>query len=188
LKSFADIDWTVLKRLTTTQGVKDFDVFLDALPLNVGYNALIAAGMTWLIAGTAVFFTSMQIDNVSHLRAELAKVGALKPPIPIIKYDVVPDAAVQALEKKINETYKGVNFAGTPGSLTVSAQDTDYFPQFLAAINTIQNGGRNWRVTISSLCAGNDCPTSKLSAVLKIETARVGDAPKEDADSAEEKK
>jgi hypothetical protein len=146
----------------------------------VGYNALIAAGIAWLLAGTAVFFTSMQIGSVSQLRTELAKVGALKPPIPVIKYEPVPEASLTGLEKKILETYKGVNFVGSGASLTLSAADTDYFPQFLAAIGTLENGGRNWKVSIDSMCVGNDCTGSKLAAVLKVEVARVGEAPKEE--------
>jgi hypothetical protein len=189
LKKFADIDWDALRRTVTSQGVKDFDSFLDALPLNVGVNALIAAGIAWLVAGTSVFFTSMEISNVSHLRAEVAKVGALKPPVPVIKYDPVPEAQVAALQKKITETYKGIHFIGSTASMTISAEDTDYFPQFLAAVSTLQNGGKNWRVTISSMCVGLDCVGSKLSAVLKIETARIAEAPKDDAEAgAEDKK
>lgn len=178
-KNLGKIDWSMVKRLTSPQGVKDFDAFLDALPLNVGYNALIAAGITWILAGSAVFFTALEVEKVSGLRAELAKIGALKPPIPIIKYDPVPEASIKTVQNKILETYKGVSFAGSSGSLTVSASDTDYFPQFLAALNTLQNGGRNWRVNLTSMCVGSECSSSKLSAVVKVEIARVTEAPKE---------
>jgi hypothetical protein len=185
LKNLGNIDWNALKRYTSPQAVKDFDAFLDALPLNVGYNALIAAGMAWLLAGSSVFFTSMQVEKVSKIRTELAKVEALKPPVPIIQYVPVSEASLKDLQKKITDTYKGVTFVGTSSSLTVSALDTDYFPQFLAAINTLQNGGKNWRVSVNTLCVGRDCATSKLMANLKLEVARVGDAPKQDEDEAE---
>lgn len=179
MKNFGNIDWNALKRYTSPQGVKDFDEFLDALPLNAGYNALIAAAIAWLLAGTAVFFTSMQVETVSKIRTELAKVEALKPPIPVIQYTPVPEAALKDAQKKISDTYKGITFAGSSAGLTVSAQDTDYFPQFLAALNTLQNGGKNWRATITSMCVGRDCTGSKLSATVKLEIARVGEPPKE---------
>lgn len=180
MKNVGNIDWSVLKRATSPQGMKDLNIFLDALPMNVGYNALIAAGIAWVLAGAAVLFTSMQIENVSHLRAELAKVGAMKPPIPLIKYEPVPEASLDALKKKILETYKGINFVGGASGLTLSAADTDYFPQFLAALSTLENGGKNWRVSVDSMCVGSDCPSSKLLAVLKVEVARVGAAPVEE--------
>jgi hypothetical protein len=179
VKQLANIDWNALKRLTSPQGVKDFDAFLDGLPLKAGTNALIAAGIAWIVAGTAVFFTTMEIEKVGNLRAELAKVGALKPTVPVITYDPVPETQLVPLEKRTVETYKGIAFAGTASALTLTAGDTDYFPQFLAAINTLQNGGRNWRVSLTSLCAGADCTSSRLSAVLKVEMARVDDPPKE---------
>jgi hypothetical protein len=187
VKGMGNIDWNALKRYTSPQAIKDFNVFLDALPLNVGYNALIAAGMAWIIAGVAVLFTSMEVEKVSKLRTELAKVVALKPPIPIIQYIPVPEASLKDIEKKISDTYKGISFAGGASSLTVSAADTDYFPQFLAAVNTLQNGGRNWRMGVTSLCVGRDCTGSKLSAAFKLEIAKVGEAPKEPEPGSDDK-
>lgn len=175
-----NIDWQAIKRYTSPQAVKDFDAFLDALPLNVGYNALIAAGIAWIVAGATVFFTATEVGKVSSLRAEMAKVEALKPPIPIIQYIPVSVDALKPLEKRLSSTYKGINFTDTGGSVTVSAQDTDYFPQFLAVINTLQNGGKNWRVSIDQMCIGRDCPAAKLVASLKVEMARVGEPPKEE--------
>lgn len=175
-----DIDWNKMRRMANVQAVKDLDSFLDELPLHAGYNALIAAGIAWLLAGTSVFFTATEIDKVSALRAELTKISALKPPVPILKYDPVPEDALKGIEKKITDTYKGVSFVGSGSKLTLSASDTDYFPQFLAALNTLQNGGRNWRVNITSMCVGSECTSSKLAADLTVEMARVVEAPSED--------
>lgn len=173
MSGFNNFDWNQLKRYANAQAVKDLDKFLDAMPVTVGYNALVAAGMAWLIAGIAVFFTAMEVDHVSNLRAELAKVEALKPPIPVVTYTSVPPATLEALQNKLKATYRGIAFAGSSSSVTVSASDTDYFPQFLAAVNFLQNGGKNWRVSINSLCIGRDCKGSKLAANLKIEAAKV---------------
>lgn len=181
LKNFKNIDINSFKKYFTAQAVKDFDAFLDALPLNVGYNALAAVGIAWIIAGGAVVFTSMEVEKVSKIRAELMKVEALKPPVPVIEYLPINQGLISDTIKKIIETYKGVNvIAGSGGSVTVSAADTDYFPQFLAAISFLQSGGKNWRVRIDSMCVGKDCPTSKLSATLKVEVAHVGEPAKKD--------
>ena len=184
LNTSGKIDWTVLKRLTTPQGVKDLDRFLDDMPVNVGYNALIAAGVAWIIAGCAVFFTAMQVENVSKLRADLMEVEALKPPVPILKYTPVADAVLKELEEKIKITFSGIGFIGSGGKVTLSAQDTDYFPQFLGAVSFLQNGGRNWRVKIDTMCVGRDCTSSKLAAVLTVEQVRV-DIPQPEGEVTE---
>ena len=179
MKDLGKIDWRVVQRYTSPQAVKDFDAFLDALPINVGYNALIAAGLAWIIAGAAVLFTSIEVDRVTNLRAEMMKVEALQPPIPQLKYFPVGKASIDALGKKIAETYKGITvISAGDGKATVSATDTDYFAQFMAAVNTLQNGGRNWRTSIETFCVGRDCKTSKLVATLKIELAKISDPPK----------
>ena len=53
-------DFKQMKRITDPQAVKDLDRFLDKLPSNVGYNALIAAGITWALAGGALLFASTE--------------------------------------------------------------------------------------------------------------------------------
>lgn len=185
---FKNIDINSLRKYFTAQAVKDFDAFLDALPMTVGYNALAAVGIAWIIAGGAVVFTSMEVEKVSKIRAELMKVEALKPPVPVIEYLPINQNVINETTKKIMETYKGINIvAGGSGSVTVSAADTDYFPQFLGAMSFLQSGGKNWRVRIDSMCVGKDCPTSKLSATLKIEVAHVGEPSKQEEEKTSEK-
>lgn len=179
MADFGKIDWRVLQRYTSSQGIKDFDLFLDSLPINVGYNALIAAGMVWVIAGAAVLFASMQVEKVTSLRAEMIKVEALQPPIPQLVYSPVSQQEIETLGKKINETYPGINVSQSgEGRAIVSAQETGYFPQFMAAISTLENGGKNWRITLDEMCMGRDCVGSKLSATLKVEFARISEPKK----------
>lgn len=181
MKNLNNIDWNVIKRYTSPQAVKDFDAFLDALPVNAGYNALIAAGIAWIIAGGAVLFTSMEVDRVSTLRTELAKVESLQPPIPLLNYFPVGKADIDTLGKKITATYPGLSVVTTgDGKVTISASDTDYFPQFLAGVSTMQYGGKNWRVTTDSMCAGIECKVSKLVATLKVDVATIGAPRKEE--------
>lgn len=183
-----NIDWNgVFKKYSDPQAVKDFDKFLDDLPMNVGYNALIAAGIAWILAGGTVLFASQEMDKVSKTRAELMKVQALQPPIPVLKEIPVPQATLKEVTKNLTEIFKGISIVQSgDGKLTVSAQDTDFFPQFLAALSYIQRGGASWKVNIETFCAGRECQGSKLSATLKIDLIKVGDPElaKEGGDAA----
>lgn len=186
---FRKLDFNALKRYTSPQAVKDFDAFLDAMPMNVGYNALIAAGLVWVMAGSAIMFTSMETEKVSKLHTDLMKVQALQPPVPVLKHIPVDKDQLKVLTDRISATFKGVSVtSNTPGSVSVSAQDTDYFPQFLAAISYLQRGGKNWKVRISTFCAGRDCQGNKLAAELKVEAVRLGEPEiKEDTGGEDEK-
>lgn len=172
---FKKIDWVALKKYTSPQAVKDLDRFLDAIPMTVGYNALMAAVFSWVLAGTAVFFTSIETGKVSKMHSDLMQVQALRPPIPVLQYVPVGSSVLKNLSDKIMATYKGVNLTPADGAVVVTAADTDFFPQFLAAISSLQRGGRNWKVRIDTLCVGTGCTGSKLTANLKIESVRIGE-------------
>lgn len=175
MKNLGKIDWRSMQRYTSPQAMKDFDHFLDATPLNVGYNALIACGIIWIVAGFAVLFTSMQVEKVSKLRADLMEVEAMQPPIPTIKYIPVPKTSLEPVANKAKDTYAGVNLIVGEGDVVLSATDTDFFPQFLGVISFLQNGAKNWKVRINTMCVGRDCTGSKLSANLKVEAVRIGE-------------
>lgn len=183
------INWnSLIKKYSDPQAVNDLDRFLDDLPTNVGYNALIAAGFAWLLAGTAIFFTSQETEKVSKLHAELMQVEALKPPVPTLQYIPIGQEAIAVISERIGKTYKGLSLVPESGGIVVTALDTDYFPQFMAAISTLQRGGRNWKVKVDKLCVGRACAGSKLSATLKIELVRFGDpeTKKEDDNTDED--
>ncbi len=189
MKEFGKIDWRALQRYTNPQAMKDLDQFLDALPITAGYNALIAAGIAWVLAGAAVLFTSTEVSNASQLRAEMAKVESLQPPIPVLQYLPVPKDSIERISKRVTESYKGISVVVSAGKAVVSASDTDFFPQFLAAISTIENGGKTWKVSLDKLCVGKDCKGAKLSADLKVESVRVGEPapPVEEKEDGKEK-
>lgn len=178
LMDLKKIDWVVLKRYTSGQAVKDLDRFLDAIPMTVGHTALAAAGMVWVLAASAVFFTSVETGKVSKMNADLMQVEALRPPIPTIQYMPVSDVVLKPLAEKISSTYKGITISTGEGMATLSGQDTDFFPQFLAAISYFQRGGRNWKVRVDKMCVGTGCVGAKLSASLKIESVRIGEPEK----------
>ena len=173
---FKKINLSTLKKYTSPQAIKEFDIFLDSLPANVGQNLLIMVGIVWIVALGAVFFTLEQTDNVNKMHTELMQVEALQPPIPVLKYIPVNQDRLRILGDKLTASYKGINIlAGTGGEITVSSQDTDYFPQFISTIGYIQRGSKNWKVNVISLCVGRDCKSAKLMAKLKVETVRIGE-------------
>ena len=170
------IDWRSLQKYTNANAIKDLDSFLDNLPLNVGYNALIAAGIMLLLAGASVWFVSGEAAKVRAIHAELMQVEALKPPIPVIKYIPVDRAVLKDIGEKLAETYVGIAIAaGNNGEVVISSQETDYFPQFLATISYFQKFGKSWRVETKNLCVGRDCKRGKLSIKLKVDVVRVGE-------------
>lgn len=174
MKGFDNINMRTLQRYTNAHAIKDLDKFMDDMPTNVGYNALIAAGLAWLIAGASVVFTTIEIGKVTSLRTEMMKIETLQPSIPVLKYTPVAKTEIDNIGKKIEETYYGVKVISSgEGEATVSASDTDNWPQFMAAINTLQNGAKNWKIKFSTLCVGRDCTGSKLSAVVKIDYVRI---------------
>lgn len=174
LKKF---DVSSLQKYFTPQGVKDLDRFLDALPLNVGTNALIVVGLVLSMAAASVWFTAQETEKVSKLHYDLISVEALQPPVPVLNYTPVKQIVLKPIADKIAKTFAGITTGGQgDGEVTFSAQDTDYFPQFLAAISYLQRGGKNWKVQISKLCVGRDCKTGgHLSATMKVETVTFGD-------------
>jgi hypothetical protein len=159
----------MIQKYTSPQALKDFDSFLDNLPLNVGNNALIAAGVVCLMGAASMWFCAEQLQNVSKLRTELTNVQALQPPVPVLKYVPVKVDVLKPVAAKIEATFKGVKLDATDGDVKISAADTDYFPQFLAAISYLQRGGRNWKVKTESMCVGRECKAAKLSADMKVE-------------------
>lgn len=184
-----NVNWSALKRYANPQAVEDFDRFLDAMPVNVGYNALIAGGIAWLLAGGAVLFATTETEKVSKLHSSLMEVQALQPPVPVLKYIPVDQEVLKALVTKISATYKGVVMVTSgSGSVTLTAQDTDYFPQFLSAISYLQRGGKNWKVKINTLCVGRDCVGSKLNAALQVELVKFGEPEAKKEGKTEEHK
>lgn len=174
LKNF---DINTLKKYTNAQSVKDLDKFLDALPVTAGYNALIAAGLTWVIAGLAILFATTETAKVAELRAQLLEVENLKPPVPSIDYVPLNKTAIQTYLDKIDriELYPILTLSSpSDGKLDITGSDTE-FTAMTYAIGHIQGGGRNWHVDLDSLCVGRECQGGSLKASLKISTIRINE-------------
>lgn len=173
-KSASSFNWRKLQKYLNPQAVKDFDKLLDNLPLTVGYNAIIAAALMWLLAGGAFFFASSETKKATELRAELLAVEALKPPVPEVVYTPVSKAALEEMAKRINELgYPELTLrAESDGSMKITGP-TSALGAFRNAIGQVAFGDKGWRVELQSLCAGRECEGSGLSADLKISAARI---------------
>ncbi len=176
---FKKFDVNKLKRLMDPNAAKDLDKFLDNLPATVGYNALIAAGLTWLLAAGAVLFAMTEASKVAELRTELLKVESLQPPVPVI--DFVPvgksqlDGFVESVER-IN-LYPVLTFrVAGDGKLEINSK-AEEFTAMTYAIGHVQGGGKNWKVEVDSMCIGDECQGGTLQTSLKVSTIKVGDAP-----------
>lgn len=171
------IDMAALQRLANPQAIKDFDRFLDAMPLNVGYNALIAAGIAWVLAGIGVLFASMEASKVTALRADLMEIESLRPPIPELEYVAIGKSNLSELAKKMEKLYPGITIlVDGEGSVTVSGSAVSYYPQFRAAIGHFQSGGKSWHVNVEQLCVGRECKGPSLQAELSVEAAHIAEA------------
>lgn len=170
-------DFKSLQKYANPQAMKDFDRFLDAMPLNVGYNALIAAGIAWVLAGAAVMFASMEASKVTSLRADLMEIESLKPPIPELEYLPISASSLSGLAKKMEKLYPGISIlVGGEGKVTISGSAVSYYPQFRSAIGHFQSGGKSWHVNVNSLCVGRECKGPSLQADLRVEAAHIAEA------------
>ncbi len=173
----AKLDLKKIQGYLSAEKMKDLDRFLDALPGNVGYNALIFAFSTWALAAAAVLFAVMATKDLTELRTKLLEVEALQPPVPEITYTPVSKSNLQKVVDGIEGLYPGVSYIiDGNGEVSVSAGDVRYIPQFKSAISHLQNGGKMWRTQIKDLCFGKECSGPKLQGTLSFYMVRVEDA------------
>lgn len=178
-KKLKNFDWRSLKSITNPNAVKDLDKFLDKLPLTVGYNALIAAGLVWVLAGGAVLFATTEASKAAELRAELLEVESLRPPVPEIQFTPVPKSSLETFVEEIEdaELYPVLTLrASNEGMITITGNDSE-FTAMTYAIGHIQGGGKNWHVAVDSMCLGPECTGGTLKADLKVSMIKVMDAP-----------
>lgn len=182
---FKNFDASKLKRLMDPNAAKDLDKFLDNLPTTVGYNALIAAGFTWLLAAGAVLFAMTEASKVAELRTELLQVESLQPPVPVIEFVPVNKTQLESFIESVERInlYPVLTFRVTgDGKLEISSK-AEEFTAMTYAIGHVQGGGKNWKVEVDSMCIGPECQSGTLRADLKITTIKVGDAPAPPAQS-----
>ncbi len=170
MKSF---DWRVLQRYLTPQASDDLNHFLEKLPQNAGQTVLIAAGAAWVLAAAMGLYTTVQLQNMTELRAELKETQALQPVVPKIKDVPVNPKEVEAFAKVLEKNYPNLSIDQKGAAIFISAKSTAHFGQFREAVGHVQNGGTGWRVSVERLCVGRECDKNKLGALLKINKVSV---------------
>lgn len=172
-KSLKSFDWRSLKKYTSSQSADDLNAFLEKLPQNVGQTMLVITGVAWAAAGALGLYTTVQLQNLTELRAELEEAEALKPAVPVIQDVAVDTQAIKAFVDKMVETYNGIDIKASGSSIIITAKSTAQFGRFREAVGHVQNGGSGWRVNIDRLCVGRECGKEPLAASLKINKVSV---------------
>lgn len=170
IKSF---DWRSLQKFTSAQAGADLNTFLENMPQNVGKKMLIVAACAWVCAGGLGLYTTVQLQKLTEIRAELEEASALKPNVPSVRDVAVSGAEVQRFIERIKDTYGGLEIKVSGTSILITSNTTASFGQFREAIGHIQNGGSGWRVNIDRLCVGRECDRYPLAASLKINKVSV---------------
>lgn len=168
-----DFDWRSLKKFANPNAADDLNVFLEKLPQNAGQTMLIIAGIAWGAAGMVGLYTTVQLQKLTEVRAELQEADALKPKVPQVKDVAVNPDEVKKFVGKMKETYGGLEISASGPKITITANTTASFGQFREAIGHVQNGGSGWRVNIDRFCVGRECQKYPLYASLKINKVSV---------------
>ncbi len=166
--AFKSFDWRVLQKFFSPQATEDLNVFLEKLPQNTGNTMIVIAACAWAAAGMVGLYTTVQIQQLTELRAKLQEAEALKPIVPKIKDVPVGKAEVAAFVDKIKGIYTGLSIKAAGSSIVITTKSTAQYGQFREAVGHVQNGGAGWRVNIDRLCVGRECSRDALAAALKI--------------------
>jgi hypothetical protein len=170
---FKGLDAGKLKKLTDPKAAADLNHFLEELPTTAGQNALIAAGLAWMMAAAIGLYGVVQAQNLTTMRAELKEVEALKPVVPKINNAAIGKNDMAELEKSLKKVYGGLTVKQQRGAIYITAKKTSAFGAFREAIGHVQNGGDGWRVSVERLCVGRECNRDQLAALLKISKVTV---------------
>lgn len=173
LKKLQSFDWRSLKKYTSSQSSEDLNRFLEAMPGNVGQTMLIIAAVAWGAAGALGLYVTVQLKQLTEVRAQLQEAEALKPIVPVISDEPIDTAAVTQFVESIKNIYRGVDIRVSGSSVQLNAKSTADFAQWREAVGHIQNGGSGWRVNVDHVCVGRECKSSPLSATLKINKVSV---------------
>lgn len=170
LKSF---NWRSLHKLTNAQAAGDLNIFLERLPQNVGQTMLIITGVIWAATAALGLFTTIQIKQLTEVRAKLQEAQALKPIVPVVKDVAVDPNEIGNFVTRATKIYTTLEVRNQASSVTITGTATSQFAAFREIISHIQNGGSGWRVGVERLCVGRECEGKPLSATLNINKVSV---------------
>lgn len=171
--SVKNFDWRTLKKYTSPRAADDLNVFLEKLPHNAGQTMLIIAGVSWAIAGGVGLYTTVQLQKLTQVRAELQEAQAVKPIVPKVVDIPVNSKEVEEFVGKIKDIYTSLKITANGPSVSITASSLGAFGQFREAMGHIQNGGSGWNVNIQNFCVGRECERYPLSTSLRINKVSV---------------
>jgi hypothetical protein len=162
-----------VQRMFSAQSAEDFNAFLEKLPQTAGQAALIAAGIAWAFGAALGLFTTLQVQSMTTLRAELKEMKAVQPQVPKIKDSPVSPGELKTFVAGLNKFYPGLEIKQAGNGIQISAKTTSVFGSFREAIGHVQNGGVGWHVNVDKLCVGRECKGVSLAILLKVNKATV---------------
>lgn len=177
LKKWGDsakgFDWHSLKKIADPKAADDLNAFLEKLPQNAGQTMLIIAGAVWAFAGATGLYSTVQLQKLTAMKAELQAAEALQPIVPEVRDVAVSADDVSAFIERTKGIYGGLTMKAQGSSIVITSPSLAGFGQFREAIAHVQNGGDGWRVSIEKLCVGRECEREPLAAILKINKVSV---------------
>lgn len=172
-KKLQKFDWRSLKKYTSPQASEDLNKFLEQMPTNAGQTLLIIAAVAWGVAGMLGLFVTVQIQDLTEMRAELQEAEALQPIVPRISDVAISSGEVSQFVESVKNIYRGLDLRASGSAVSLQAKSTADFGQWREAVGHVQNGGSGWRVNVDHLCVGRECKPNPLSATLKINKVSV---------------
>lgn len=162
------LDWRVINRYTNSQATSDFNKFLEKMPQHTGNSILIAAGVAWAMAASLGLFTSIQMQQLTALKAKMVEAEALLPIVPDVKENPVDTNELEQFAEQSRKYYTGLDIKVDTNKITVSAGSVDSFALFREFLAHINNGGPGWKTSLESMCIGKACTGNQLFAVIKV--------------------
>jgi hypothetical protein len=168
LNSLKSFNWRSLQKYASPQAADDLNRFLEKLPQHAGQTALLAAGIAWVAAAAIGLYTTIEIRDLTQMRAKLAETKALQPAVPKIKDVPVDPANLKSFAETLSQIYTGLTIKQQGPAIYIASKSTANFAEFREAVGHVQNGGSGWRVSVDKLCVGRECKGDQLGALLKI--------------------
>lgn len=155
-----------LKRLTSAEGMKGFDEFVDAMPQRLSQSLLIIAGVVWALVGVAIVFANIKTEDIANLRSEVLKTEAVRPNVPNISETPVSTAEIRTKIATTQDVYENINFTISDGRIEISTNDNKQYGPFIQTIYSIMSLGSGYKITLNSYCEGANCQESGNRAFL----------------------
>lgn len=173
-------DMKAIAKYASPQAFDDLNHFIENLPQNAGKTILMTAAVAWAVAGALGLFTTIKAQELNNLRAQLQDAKALKPIVPVLSEVGVEPKEMEDFSKKLNQTYKSLDFRPQGNKISITGAQTTSFNAFREAVLQVQNGGLGWKVGLEKMCVGRECKQNHLSISLKINKINI-DKPAADS-------